>query len=334
MKQQYTTGLAEGERVETTFVVRSKEMRSTRSGEAYLALELADRTGVMPAVWFRPDSAGVSVPAGTVVRVAGRVTTFRGVKRVSIDALAPAATYDPEDMLAAGPGDRHAVVDQFRSLAGTVKDVELRRVLRAVFGDEALFARFISCPASQLRHHAYLGGLIAHSLAVARICESLAAIYEEVDRDLLITAALMHDIGKIDELSWETGITFTDEGRLIGHVVLGERIMHRAVSRLRSPVRAALLARLSHAMLSHHGELEWGSPKRPATLEALLLHHADNLDAKATGFTELIAGACALDERWTDAQNLFRRPLYAPSLAEDERPARIEEGTPGLRVPA
>lgn len=334
MKHQYTTGLAEGERVESTFVMRTKQMRSTRSGEAYLALELADRTGIMPAVWFRPDAAGISVPAGSVVRVAGRVTTFRGVKRVSIDSLSPASSYDPEDMLAAGPDDRQAAVEQFRALAATVKDAELRRVLRAVFGDEILFARFLACPASQTRHHAYLGGLLVHSLAVARICENLAALYDEVDRDLLISAALMHDIGKVDELSWDTGIEFTDEGRLIGHVVLGERVMRTAVARLRTPVRPALLARLSHAMLSHHGELEWGSPKRPATIEALLLHHADNLDAKARGFTELIAGACALDERWTDAQNLFRRPLYAPSLAEDERPGRVEEGVHGLRVPA
>lgn len=334
MKLQYVTGLAEGVRVESTFVLRSKEMRSTRSGDAYLALELADRTGVMPAVWFRPDAAGVSVPAGAVVRVTGRVTTFRSVKRISIEALTPASRYEPEDMLAAGPGDRESVIEQFRALAGTVKGAELRKVLRAVFGNEALFSRFVACPASELRHHAYLGGLIAHSLAVGRICDSLAGLYEQVDRDLLVTAALMHDIGKIDELSWETGISLTDEGRLIGHVVLGERIVHAAVSRLRSPVHPALMARLSHAMLSHHGELEWGSPKRPATLEALLLHHADNMDAKATGFTELIAGASALDERWTDAQNLFRRPLYAPSLAENERPGRIEEGAFELRVPA
>ncbi len=334
MKTQFISILTEGMRVESTFVIRSKELRATRSGEAYLALELADRTGVLPAVWFRPDAAGTAIPSGTVVRAAGRVTSFRGNKRVSVDSLSLARTYEPEDMIAVGPGDRAGAVAEFKAIAASVHDPELRRVLKAVFGDEVFFGRFSTCPGSQSRHHAYLGGLVAHSVAVSRICTTLAGLYAQVDSDLLVTAALMHDLGKVDELSWDTGIEYTDEGRLIGHVVLGERRLREAVARLRTPIRSGLLARLSHAMLSHHGELEWGSPKRPSTIEALLLHHADNLDAKATGFTELTSGASALDERWTDAQNLFRRPLYAPSVAEDDRPGRVEEDLCRACVPA
>jgi len=325
MKSQFISTLAEGARVDSTFVVRSKEMRATRSGDAYLALELSDRSGLMPAVWFRPDARSAAAPSGSVVRVSGRVTTFRGNKRISVDSLISARQYDPEDMIAAGPDDRDTSIAQFRALAGTVRDSELRRVLKAVFGDEIFFERFAACPGSQSRHHAHLGGLIMHSAAVASICVTLAGLYEQVDRDLLVTAALLHDMGKVDELAWDTGIEYTDEGRLLGHVILGERRLRRATDRLRTPIRPGLLTRLSHAMLSHHGELEWGSPKRPSTLEALLLHHADNLDAKATGFTELVSGASSIDERWTDAQNMFRRPLYAPSSAETERPTRIEE---------
>lgn len=325
MKSQYISTLAEGARVDTTFAIRSKEMRATRSGDAYLALELSDRSGLMPAVWFRPDTNSATVPSGCVVRVSGRVTSFRGNKRISVESLTPARQYDPEDMIASGPGDRDSAVARFRALAGTVRDSELRRVLKAVFGDELFFERFTACPGSQSRHHAHLGGLLVHSSAVAGICDTLAGLYEQVDRDLLVTAALLHDMGKVDELVWDTGIEYTDEGRLLGHVVLGERRLRRATDRLRTPIRPRLLVQLSHTMLSHHGELEWGSPKRPSTLEALLLHHADNLDAKATGFTDLVAGASSLDERWTDAQNMFRRPLYAPSSAEDERPTRVEE---------
>jgi len=325
MKSQYISTLAEGARVDSTFVVRSKEMRATRSGDAYLALELSDRSGLMPAVWFRPDARSAAAPSGSVVRVSGRVTTFRGNKRISVDSLISARQYDPEDMIAAGPDDRESSIAQFRALAGTVRDTELRRVLKAVFGDEIFFERFAACPGSQSRHHAHLGGLIMHSTAVASICVTLAGQYEQVDRDLLVTAALLHDMGKVDELVWDTGIEYTDEGRLLGHVILGERRLRHATDRLRTPIRLGLLTRLSHAMLSHHGELEWGSPKRPSTLEALLLHHADNLDAKATGFTELVSGASSIDERWTDAQNMFRRPLYAPSSAETERPTRVEE---------
>ena len=325
MKSQYISTLAEGAHVDSTFVIRSKEMRATRAGDAYLALELSDRSGLMPAVWFRPDARSAAAPSGSVVRISGRVTTFRGNKRISVDSLISARQYDPEDMIAAGPDDRDSSIAQFRALAGTVHGSELRRVLKAVFGDELFFERFAACPGSQSRHHAHLGGLITHSNAVASICVTLAGLYEQVDRDLLVTAALLHDMGKVDELAWDTGIEYTDEGRLLGHVILGERRLRRATDRLRTPIRPGLLTRLSHAMLSHHGELEWGSPKRPSTLEALLLHHADNLDAKATGFTELVSGASSIDERWTDAQNMFRRPLYAPSSAETERPNRVEE---------
>jgi len=325
MKSQFISTLAEGASVNTTFAMRSKEMRATRSGDAYMAIELSDRSGVIPAVWFRPDATAATVPTGSVVRVSGRVTSFRGSKRVSIQSLVPARQYDPEDMIASGSGDRAGAIRQFRTIASTVRDSELRRVLKAVFGDELFFERFTACPGSQSRHHAHLGGLVAHSIAVAGICDTLAGLYEQVDRDLLVTAALLHDMGKVDELAWDTGIDFTDEGRLVGHVVLGDRRLRRVTDRLRAPLRPALLARLSHAILSHHGELEWGSPKRPSTLEALLLHHADNLDAKATGFTELVSGASSVDERWTDAQNMFRRPLYAPAAAEADRSVRVEE---------
>jgi len=325
MKSQFISTLAEGASVDSTFAMRSKEMRATRAGDAYLAIELSDRTGVIPAVWFRPDATAAMVPAGSVVRVSGRITSYRGSKRVSVQSLVPARRYDPADMIASGPGDKDGAVSQFREIAGTVRDTELRRALKAVFGDAEFFERFTACPGSQTRHHAYLGGLVSHSVAVAGICDTLASLYVQVDRDLLVTAALLHDMGKVDELRWDTGIEFTDEGRLVGHVVLGERRFRRAVDRLRTPLRPALLARLSHAILSHHGELEWGSPKRPSTLEALLLHHADNLDAKATGFTELLSSASSVDERWTDAQNMFRRPLYAPAAAETDRAARVEE---------
>jgi 3'-5' exoribonuclease len=138
-----------------------------------------------------------------------------------------------------------------------------------------------------------------------------------------VTAALLHDVGKVDELSYDTAIEFTDEGRLIGHVVLGAQRIHRHAARIR--MQKGLLHQLEHAVLSHHGELEWGSPKKPSTIEALMLHHIDDLDAKTAGFAQTLGGATRAEEAWTDAANLFRRPLYAPRAVEDDRPARPEE---------
>jgi 3'-5' exoribonuclease len=142
----------------------------------------------------------------------------------------------------------------------------------------------------------------------------------------------LHDIGKCKELAFDTAIEYTDEGRLVGHVVLGMRMLHEALTRARVQAEPERVMLLEHAILSHHGELEWGSPKRPSTLEALLLHHADNLDAKAAGFSALLTGAVRADEGWTDAGNLFRRPLWAPRAAQDDRPsAEVEDAPYGRR---
>lgn len=320
MKRQFVRELAEGTRVDSHFHLAAKEMRSSRSGDAYLALEIADRTGRIPAVRFRPVPDDVSIPAGTVVVVRGTVTRFRGVKRISVDSMSPAAEYDPADLLESSRRDRGEVRAEFRTIAGTVRDRELRRVLKSVFGDEGFLSRFEACPGARTHHHAYLGGLMEHTIAVAALCRTLAERYGRVDGDLLVTAALLHDIGKVDELTYDTGVGYTDSGRLIGHVILSERRLREAVASLRPAVPEPLLTRLSHAILAHHGELEWGSPKRPSTIEALLLHHADNLDAKADGFLALTDGPRLVEERWTDASNLFRRPLYAPAALDSHVP--------------
>jgi 3'-5' exoribonuclease len=260
-----------------------------------------------------------------VVQVGGTVTTFRGVKRVSVDSLGPAVRYDREDLIATGPRSREELTAELKTLVAGVSDVEMRRVLRAVFGQRELLERFSACPGSQSYHHAYLGGLLEHSVSVAGLCRRLAAQYAQVDGDLLVTAGLLHDLGKCEELTYDTAIEFTDEGRLLGHVVLGTRMLREALSAGHARVAPGRLMLLEHAILSHHGELEWGSPKRPSTMEALLLHHADNLDAKASGFASLLSGAARVDEGWTDSANLFRRPLWAPRAAEDDRPLAAME---------
>mgnify|MGYP000067050737 CR=1 FL=1 len=333
MKAQYVNELAEGTRVDAPFALRAKEMRATRSGEAYLSLEFADKTGQIPGVCFRPGQEATSVPVGAVVRVRGTVTSFRGVKRVSVDAMLPAQHWEAGDMLASGARSTDELVAELRSLVASITAPDIKRVVRSVFGDKEFFARFSHCPGSQTYHHAYLGGLLEHTVSVATLCRSLAEQYPDADSDVLVAAALLHDVGKCDELAFETAIEYTDEGRLMGHVMLGMRRVHDVTARMRIASSDRML-RLEHAILSHHGELEWGSPKRPSTFEALLLHHADNLDAKASGFVALLGGALRADETWTDSANMFRRPLYAPRAAEDDRPYRADEDAQHTRLTA
>ena len=334
MKGQYANELAEGAKVDAPFALRVKEMRAARTGDAYLVMELADRTGQIAAVYFRPAPEASAVPVGSVVRVCGIVTTYRGAKRISVDTLRPAVSFDPEDMIAVGPRSRDELVAEFKALVSGVSDPELQSVIRSVFGDREFFERFTRCPGAQSYHHAYIGGLLEHTVGVASLCRALAEQYSQVDANLLVSAALLHDIGKCDELSFDTSVEYTDQGRLVGHVVLGVQRVRNMIGRCRVKIAEARLLRLEHAILSHHGELEWGSPKRPSTFEALLLHHVDNLDAKAAGFAALISGAARVDESWTDSGNLFRRPLYAPRSAEDDRHFRADEDAQHCRLTA
>lgn len=323
MGPRYVTELTEGARVDARYALRGKELRAARNGDAYLSVRLGDRSGEIQAVYFRPSPEAQSVPVGAIVSVRGTVTTFKGTKRVSIDSLRPAESWDPAEFLPSGPRALNELADEFRALCSSVTEAGLRRLLRSVFAEKGFFEAFRRCPASQSYHHAYVGGLIEHTIAVARICDDAAHRYQGVDRDLLLTAALLHDVGKVEELEYDTAIGYTDCGRLVGHVILGLQRIGRHAGRVR--VGADTLMHLEHALLSHHGELEWGSPKRPSTIEALILHHADNMDAKAQGFAAALSGAFRAEEQWTDASNLFRRPLYAPRPAEDDRPHPVGE---------
>jgi 3'-5' exoribonuclease len=312
MKEQYVRDITEGSRVDSLFALRSRDIRSARTGDPYLSLEIADCTGGMPAVMFRPGSREESVPVGSVVRVRGHVTTFRGVRRVTVDALLPVGESDPEDYMPAGTRSREELLAELRGLVRRIGNARVRALVRAVFGAPGFIDRFSAGPASLGRHHAYVGGLLEHTVAVATLCVSMSAAYPEVDADLLVAAALLHDVGKVDEIS--VGATFetTEAGRLIGHVVLGERIVSAAVRDLARPLPESTAMRLSHALLAHHGEREWGAPCAPCTLEALLLHHADHADAQHAAFMGAVSGAAVLEQPWSDRANGFGRALMVP----------------------
>jgi 3'-5' exoribonuclease len=323
MKEQYIRDLSEGSRVDCPFALRSRDIRSARTGEPYLALEVADCTGRLPAVMFRPGSLDESLPIGSVVRVRGLVTTFRGVRRVTVDSLEPTDGFDPRDFLAAGTRDRDELVAELRGLVRRVKDQRVRAVVRAIFGAPGFIDRFSSCPASVGRHHAYVGGLLEHTVSVANLCLALTAAYPQADGDVLLAAALLHDVGKVDELSADTSIGLTDAGHLVGHVVLGERLLSAAIRDAARPLPEQTALRLMHAVLAHHGEREWGAPKCPCTLEALLLHHADHTDAQAAAFMEAVSGAAVLEQPWSDRSNSFGRALMVPVSSAPPVPTAV-----------
>jgi 3'-5' exoribonuclease len=311
MKEQYARNLREGTKVDTIFALLSREIRAARTGDAYLSLEVGDRSGRLSAVMFRPAPIDESVPVGSVVRVRGTVTTYRGVRRISVESLRPESMYDREDLLASSVRERRELLAELRALVRQVKQAQLRRVLRDVFGAPGFIDRFAACPAGMGQHRAYVGGLLEHTVSVASLCAGLAGTYVQADHDLLVASALLHDVGKVEELSFDTSVEYTDAGRLVGHVVLGDRMVTRAFDRLAEPA-PALALKVSHAILAHHGGSEGGAAREPSSLEALLLSQADRLDGQAAAFLDTVSGAAVLEERWTDAGNGFGRPLMVP----------------------
>lgn len=284
----------------------------------YLALKLVDRTGSVDArMWGRlPEelTSGES-PEPVYVAVEGQAQEYRGTLQVKLDRLRLLRPEEvsEEDYLPATEMDRRALAAELERAGEELENEHLRELFILMVSDEAFWTAFCEAPAAKAMHHARVGGLLEHSASCLKIARALADLYP-VDRDLLIFGAIFHDVGKVRELSWERGaFAYTTEGRLLGHVVLGERLVASYVSALPGfPEELAL--RLSHLLVSHQGEIEYGSPERPKTLEALLIHLIDNLDARAAMYLETTTNVSP--GGWSHHENPLRRALYVPKGPE------------------
>ena len=316
-KRRDVADLKAGTTVESVYLLSSKEARTTKAGKPYFKLKLSDRTGNVDCmVWETASMDDTAKPGGLVV-VNGRVSEYQGkpqLEAMKVEAV-PAGSADPRDFVPSTYRDVDELKGFLRFHIDSVKDRDLAALLRLIFDDEEFFETFCTAPAAKVYHHAYLGGLLEHTVAVAEMCDFVGQQYGRVDRDLLLAAALLHDVGKTQELSFETNIDFTDAGRFLGHVIQGVTFITERAAQLPT-FSEQKLQQLLHCVVSHHGELEWGSPKRPKTIEALVLHHVDNLDAKVKGFLEIVDGS--REATWTDLRNLFRRPLHVPQAAHQE----------------
>ncbi len=309
--------LVPGTTVNGVYLLSAKETRTTRAGKPFYKLRVSDRTGTVDCTVWEIDQMEEGAGAGDLAQVSARVTEYQGKAQLEASsvAVAPSDSACPRDFLPCTYRD----IDELRGFLefhiGSVYDRDYSALLQSIFGDPEFLDTFVTAPAAKLFHHAYLGGLVEHTVSVAEMCDFVAQQYARVDRDLLLTAALLHDVGKTQELSFDTAIDYTDAGRFLGHVIQGVTLVADHAKRLPG-FPEDKLQQLLHCIVSHHGELEWGSPKRPKTIEALILHHVDNLDAKVKGFLEIVDGS--RDASWTDLRNLFRRPLHVPRAAHQE----------------
>jgi 3'-5' exoribonuclease len=309
--------LTPGTAVRGVYLLSARETRTTKAGKPFFKLKLSDRTGTVDCTVWDTGDVQEDVTAGDLVLVDGRVTEYLGKPQVEATGVtaAPAGAARPRDFLPSTYRDIDELKGFLQFHVGSIYDRDYSALLEAIFGDDEFMDIFITAPAAKLFHHAYLGGLVEHTVSVAEMCDFVAQQYGRVDRDLLMTAALLHDVGKTRELAFDTVIDFTDAGRFLGHVIQGVTLVSEKAREVPGFPEEKLQL-LLHCIVSHHGELEWGSPKRPKTIEALILHHVDNLDAKVKGFLEIVDGS--RDASWTDLRNLFRRPLHVPRAAHQE----------------
>ena len=289
VKRFYVTDLREGAKIEDVFVVASKSLASTRSGSPFLKVGLADKTGTVDAVkWEATESETARLVEGEYVFVHGTVRVYNGELQVAIDSFQRwSEEVDPSDFIASSDRDPDEMMSELTRVLEQVTDASLKRLLDTFFEDEGFVVRFRQSPAAARVHHAYIGGLLEHTLNVVKSCAALAELYPDADKDLLLTAAALHDVGKMDELEWSRTIKYSDAGHLVGHVAGTTMLVKEAADKIEGFDAVVSLA-LQHAILSHHGEKQYGSPKEPMSIEAMILHRADDLDAKVGILSEAI----------------------------------------------
>jgi 3'-5' exoribonuclease len=281
-----TLGLADGDSVAACFSVTHIAFGRTRSDAPFLRLQLTDSYGTIEArMWDDVEAVADHVRIGSYIGVRGRIETYQDQRQLNIDALAPLRV-ELDDLVLFLPRSARSperMDAELNAAIASVADDALRTLLERLLGAATETGHaFRLAPAAKQNHHAWLGGLLEHTLSVVRVCELLAAHYgNALDRDLLIAGALLHDIGKIREIGARSGFPYTDEGKLLGHIIIGMQMIAEAAADV-PELPAARLLLLQHLVASHQGRYEWASPREPRTLEALLLHYVDDLDAKLT----------------------------------------------------
>lgn len=309
--------LREGERINEIYLCKQKQTALTKAGKPYESLVLQDKTGTLDAKIWDPSSQGIEeCEALDYINVMGDVISFQGTLQLNVKRLRKASEgeYEPKDYL---PVSEYDVADMYRELQGYVKSLTnpyLKKLAGGLFLEDADFAkRFQFHSAAKSVHHGFVGGLLEHTLSVTKLCAFFSERYPILNRDLLITAALFHDIGKLEELSTFPANDYTDEGQLLGHIAMGMEIVGMRI-RMIDGFPRKLANELKHCILAHHGELEYGSPKKPAIPEAVALNFADNLDAKMETMKELLSGVPEGNTDWQGYNRLFESNIRRSSV--------------------
>lgn len=323
--QQFTEikKLKPGDEITDFFVIRKKELRTKKSdGAPYLALELGNATGRISAtLWQEVKEGNEEYHIGSTVKVFGKVIDYKGRNTLVIEKIRetrPEDEVDPADFLPKAKQPLPELRTELKRLLQSITDRHFNALLFKIFSDESFLTAYETAPAGKLWHHNRLSGLMEHSLSIAAICDFLCRTNPHIRRDLLITGALLHDIGKIQSYTTRQGfIDYTDEGRLLGHISIGVNWLTEMMADL-PDFPAEKRKQLLHLILSHHGELAKGSPVVPMTLEALILYQVDELDSKMDAFRRIAETEKTPERKWSNYVRLLDRFLYIPNDQDDD----------------
>jgi len=319
MKSLFVADIRDNQPVEAVFLVTAKNHGVTKGGNGYLTLKLADRSGEIEGrVWERAEDLARRFEKNDFVRVRGQATLYQGKIQLRVQdvSLVDGKTVAAEDFLPRSPYDAEAMAAELMSILRSMQNPHLRALVEAFFTDAAFMDLFKRAPAGKAIHHPYLGGLLEHTLSLLKLILKVVENYRGIDVDLLLTGGFLHDIGKVYEFSFERAVEYTDRGQLLGHLVMEVELVGERIKTIPDfPEELAMLVK--HMIVSHHGALEFGSPRVPQTLEAMILHYLDDLDGKIQSIQSLMEKE--REARWTSFHRAYGRNFYRGKPDEGEK---------------
>ncbi len=314
---RYIETLREGERVGEIYLCKHKQTAMTKNGKPYENLTLQDKTGTLDAKIWDPNSQGIEdFDTMDYIHVVGDVINYQGAMQLNVKRVRKAqeGEYDPADFLPVSGKDIGQMYQELLGYIAGLKNPYLKKLAESFFVEDEDFAkRFRFHSAAKSVHHGFVGGLLEHTLSVTKVCDFFADNYEILNRDLLLTAAMFHDVGKLEELSTFPENDYTDAGQLLGHIMIGAELVGERIRQIPG-FPQKLANELKHCILAHHGELEFGSPKKPALAEAIALSFADNVDAKLETMKEAFASAPTGSTEWLGFNRLFESNIRKTSV--------------------
>lgn len=300
-------------------MINKFEVKTSKSSKPYLSLELRDKSTIISAnIWDNYEELLKELSEGKIVKVAGTIGDYNGTPQIKIKKIRLAKEEDnvtAEDFIPKSSRSLHEMIEELSKTIDSVQNKFLNELLNKIFQGEKL-EKFMCAPAGKSWHHSYLHGLLEHTLEIVRICDLMCSIHSEINRDLLITGALLHDFGKIEELKYDSTFDYTDKGKLIGHIMVGALTVESAANSIKD-FPEELKNQLIHLILSHQGKLEFASPVEPKTLEAIVLYQADELSAKTNAYKYAIRAEKNKNGKWTKYLPLANTSLYIPNINDE-----------------